>query len=186
MIDDADIKRVLADLEPEERAGGLRIIEAYVQGGRALARVADAMLNEGAVIPQAEALQAQANAELRARFITEYGAYTGDQVARLAGSRAENAAQYASRLKRHGEIVSVRWAGRVLYPRFQFTDDGRPVPVIAEVLRTFDGQLSEWQVVLWFVSANGHLDDRAPIKVMADDPGAVLQAAREEVAAVAE
>ena len=186
MITDRDVARVLSDLDADERAGGLRMIEAYVQGGRNLARVADAVMRPDAVIPSAEVLQAQANADLRAKFVASYGAYTGEELARLAGSRAGNAAQYASRLKRHGLIMSIRWAGRVLYPRFQFTDDGRPLPVVSEVLGIFDGQLSEWQTVFWFISGNGYLDDCAPVDLLQENSDAVLGAARQEIAAPVE
>lgn len=186
MIDDAEVQRVLADLDPAERAGGLRIIKAYADGGRALARVADAMVDPSAIVPPAAALQAQSNAELRVGFLSSDRPYTSEALARLVGSRAENAAQYASRFKRQGQIFSVKWGGRALYPRFQFSDEGRPKALIADVLRIFDGELSDWQTALWFVSANGFLDDRAPVDVMSDDPTALLDAAREEVGAVVE
>jgi hypothetical protein len=185
MIDGAEVAKVLAELDPAERAGGLRLIQAYAQGGRKLAHVAEAMIHPSTVVPAAEALQAQANAELRVRFLEDHGTYASEDLARLAGSRADNAAQHASRLKRQGRCFSVRWAGRVLYPRFQFTEDGRPYPAVAEVLRVFRGQLTEWQVAFWFVSGNGLLDDRAPVDLLGQQPAAVLEAARAEVAFVA-
>jgi hypothetical protein len=127
-------------------------------------------------------LQARRNAEARAALLREFGALTSTQVADLAGSRAANRAALANRWKQEGRIFSVNHRETILYPAFQFDPEGRPRPVIAEVIRTLGSKSMDWELALWFTTNIGWLDGRRPVDLLDSDAAAVAGAAESEAA----
>ena len=134
-----------------------------------------------AAVPSAPAvLQARRNALAREALLKEFGAYTSSEVADLAGSKASNKAALANRWKQEGRIFSVTHHGAIYYPGFQFGAEGRPLPVIAEVIRALARASSEWQLALWFLGSNGWLGGRRPVDLLEKEPAAVVNAAERE------
>ncbi|HYU31744.1 MAG TPA: hypothetical protein VEW48_06245 [Thermoanaerobaculia bacterium] len=166
--------RVLA---PEEPAG-------TVSHGAQMERMIEAMLPPlSTLLPSTvEALQARRNAEARASLVRDFGALTSTQVAELAGSRASNRAALANRWKQEGRIFSVNYEGATLYPAFQLDAEGRPWPVIAEVIRTLGSKSTDWELALWFTTNVGWLDGQRPVDLLESDPAAVAEAAESEAA----
>lgn len=131
-------------------------------------------------------LQARRNAAERASFLEQHGGLTAAEVSDLAGSSAHNRSALAARWRKEGLIFAVPHRGVLHYPVFQFGPEGRPLPVIADVLAVFEGQgLSAWEVALWFTTRTGWLGDRRPIDLLVDDSDLVREAARHEIAAIA-
>jgi hypothetical protein len=129
----------------------------------------------------AAVLQARRNSEARREFLEEFGALTSAEVADLAGSTAENRSALATRWRKEGRIFAVTLHEILLFPGFQFDDEGRPLEAIAHTLDALSArELSEWEVALWFTKRTGWLSDRRPVDVMRDDPDAVVEAARRE------
>jgi hypothetical protein len=127
-------------------------------------------------VPSAPAvLQARRNALAR-----EFGAFTSAEVAGLAGSKAANKAALANRWKQEGRIFSVTHHGTTYYPGFQFDGEGRPLPVIAEVIRRLGARSGEWELALWLTSPTGWLDGRRPVDLLESEPDEVAQAAERE------
>lgn len=122
------------------------------------------------------------NAAARIRFMETIPCLTSAQLADALGHGAKNKSQTASRWKAEGKAFSVPWRGREEYPAFQFRD-GRPLPVIAEVLARLPRGMTPWQKAFWFVSSNPWLDGKAPHAMLAEEE-AVVQAAEQEAAAV--
>ena len=123
--------------------------------------------------------QACRNVEFRAEFLRQYDALDAGQVDGRCRSKAAGTADLAGEWRNAGKIFGVERQGRVLHPAFQFDGDGRPKPVVAEVLQAL-GKRGPWQIASWFVTPNGWLsDDRCPVDVMDTDPDAVVNAARE-------
>jgi hypothetical protein len=131
----------------------------------------------------AEILQLRRNAEARRAFLAEYGTLTSKQVAELVGSRATNRAALANRWKAQGRIFGIEAGGRSLFPAFQFAQDGKARPVIAEVLAVFGPKAAGWQTALWFTGANGWLGAKRPVDLLESAPESVAAAARREAAA---
>ena len=109
---------------------------------------------------------ARQEARLRERVLRDFGAV-----------RASKRSHSAARWRRQGRVFAVRHGGYSWYLGFQFDDAGRPVPVVADVLRVLDGW-SPWQLALWFVGANPWLERRRPADVLGAAPDGVLRAAR--------
>lgn len=127
-------------------------------------------------------LQARRNAEARASLLREFGALRSLEVAELAGSRAANRAALANRWRQEGRIFSVSYQGTTLYPAFQFDAEGRPRPVVAEVIRTLGSKSADWELALWFTANIGWLDGQRPVDLLESDPAAVAEAAESEAA----
>jgi hypothetical protein len=49
---------------------------------------------------------------------------------------------------------------------------------LPEVVEELSGVFDDWELASWFVQPNCWLHDAAPVDVIADDPAAVLRAAR--------
>lgn len=145
-------------------------------------RLIEAMLPPlSALLPSKVAiLQARRNAEARAKLIQELGALTSTEVADLAGSKAVNRAALAHRWRQEGRIFSVNYEGATLFPAFQFDSEGRPRPIIAEVIRTLTDKTSDWGLALWFTAPNGWLDDQRPVDLLGSDPDSVVRAVERE------
>ena len=88
--------------------------------------------------------------------------YDADGVAHLlGGDRAPVSRQAVSKRK----LLALRTgSGRVVYPAFQFDEDGSVVSGVADVVKTLEPmQLSRWTLASWFVSPEPELDGLAPI-----------------------
>lgn len=157
-----------------------RLLQSWAEAGQTTERLIEAMLPASAVPSASAVLQARRNASARQALLEETGALSSAEVAALAGSKASNKAALANRWKQEGRIFSVTWLGAVLFPGFQFDDEGRPRPVVAEVLAVLETRRSEWEIALWFGNATGYLGGRRPLDLLESDPGAVAQAAGRE------
>jgi hypothetical protein len=79
------------------------------------------------------------------------------------------------------QIFCIESSGMVLYPAFQFTPDGRPKPLVAEILKLLMPIYSPWDVACWFWGSTGWLGGRSPFEVMDSAPALVLHAAEQEL-----
>jgi hypothetical protein len=137
-----------------------------------------------AAVPAAETSQLRRNAQARRAFLAEFDTLTSREVGDLVGSRATNQAALANRWKTEGRIFAVEAGGQTLFPAFQFSDDdGRPLPIVAEILVNLQPRFSGWQTALWFTGCNGWLGGKRPVDILKTDPAAVLEAVRQEAEA---
>ncbi len=160
-------------------AQAIEIVATLQRRGEQLDRTIDAML-PSAVPGKAAVLQARRNAEARSALCEEFGALSSSEVADLAGSKATNRAALANRWRKERRIFAVNHRGRALFVSFQFGPDGKPLPVIGEVLRTFGERNGGWQTALWFTATNGWLGGGRPVDLLASAPEKVAEAARRE------
>jgi hypothetical protein len=197
---DAANEGIVMVVQVKPSAGGdrqsLDALEAYVKSLQttlerlttqrlALDRLLEALTPEEGPPTPAAVLQVRRNAEVRKRLLDEFGAFTSAEVADLAGSTAENRSATANRWRQEQRIFGVRHHDTVYYPGFQFAGDGRPLPVVRDVLEVLSAhRLTDWEVALWFTAATSSLGDRRPVDLLSDDPDAVVEAARLEVAPV--
>lgn len=108
------------------------------------------------------------NAELRARYVREVPAYTAADIHELMhGTRLRNPSEPASRWRREKKVFAVRAGRNQLFPRFQFAD-GRPRPVIREIMKRLPDGMTPWQTAFWFWSGNGWLDGKSPADALGD------------------
>ncbi len=117
------------------------------------------------------------NAGLRAEYLSEVPVLKAAEVRTQSGLNPRNKSEPASRWKREGKLFAIRVRGIDLYPAFQF-EDGAPNPVIKKVLDALPGDMSPWQIALWFASGNGWLDGKEPQECLARPDDVVLAARR--------
>jgi hypothetical protein len=153
------------------------LVGRLAEAGVSVERMIESMLPASAVPTEAAVLQARRNASARQALLDEFGALSSSDVAELAGSKAGNKAALANRWKQEGRILSVSLHGATCFPGFQFDEHGRPLPVIAEVLKALRPASSDWQIALWLASRTGWLGDRRPVDLLASEPEAVARAA---------
>jgi hypothetical protein len=168
-------------------------VAAKLAGGEALARllasrleavageaererqVLDALLPPVEVLADAATTQLMWNARARAEALAEFGAFTAAQLAELRGVDTTNPHSTVSRWLHEKRVFAVDSSSGRLFPAFQF-EDGRPRPIIGDVLAALAGQLRGWELLLWFTASNGHLEAR-PVDRLASDPEGVVAAA---------
>jgi hypothetical protein len=121
--------------------------------------------------------EARRQAHLRERIMSDFGAWSAAEVASLAGSTAANRFQLAHKWNKEGRIFRVPYHGVWLYLGFQFDENGRPLPVVADVLRAL-APSRPWELAEWFVLGNGCLGRERPVDLLVKDPVAVVSAAR--------
>jgi len=145
------------------------------QGERVLQSLVD---DEGTrVLDQARVLQLHHQAEARADFLRRFETLTSSEIAALSRSTARNTSALANRWKAEGRIFAVTVGRTDRFPAFQFGDDGKPLPAVGEVIGTFAGE-SDWVLALWFAAPSGWLGGATPASVLAENPAAVVAAAR--------
>ena len=121
--------------------------------------------------------QVQRNAEAQAELADEFGLLSSSDVAKLAGSIASNRAATANRWSSARRVFTVDVEGSQRFPGLQFDENGRPLPVIADVLAAVGDRLTGWELALWFTSSNDWLGELRPVDVLDSDPELVVEAA---------
>jgi len=143
---------------------------------RQLEGLTESMTPALAMPTEAGAVLSQRNARRRAELLTEFGALTGEQIAEER-SKANNRHALAARWRKDGRIFGVSYRGKIVYPAFQFDDDGRVRPAVADVLAALPrDRMTAWEVALWWTAGNGWLGGRRPVDVL-DRPAALHEAA---------
>lgn len=135
---------------------------------------------EQGVLSEPRVLQLRRQAEARQQFLNEFPTLGSRQVAELGGSTARNTAALASRWKAAGKVFALPLRGADRFPAFQFGEDGRPLPVIGQLIEVF-GPDKPWAIALWLASHSGWLDGARPVDLLQRRPEAVLAAARHAV-----
>jgi hypothetical protein len=118
------------------------------------------------------------NARLRADFLREVDLLDSAAVHRRSGHSGRNTAQTAAVWRRAGRIFGVPHQGRLLFPAFQFDADGRPLPLVKEVLAALPEALTPWQTAFWFMAPDPWLDGAPPRDALLRGDPAVVEAAR--------
>ena len=122
--------------------------------------------------------------EIREGFLREHRSVTAPELAELTGSGSRNPSSRAHEWMRAGKIFAVHDGRSARYPLFQIDEKGgMPRPEIRDAIAHLREQLSDWQIGLWFVTANAWTGDwRRPIDLLGREAERVIDAARHEVA----
>jgi hypothetical protein len=78
------------------------------------------------------------------------------------------------------ECFSIQKDGHDLYPRYAFGDDFRPLPAMAEIMKTFQGW-DAMRMAGWFESTSSYLQGRRPRELIESDPDLVVSAVKDAV-----
>jgi hypothetical protein len=120
--------------------------------------------------------QVSRNVAVREQFLRDYDAYSPQDL--FPGDAASADAQ-ADRLLFERQAFALDRGDETLFPRFQFDDAKRPLPVVAEVLRAFGeaDPVGRWELALWFTTASPALEGGRPADRMRKEPARVVEAA---------
>ena len=189
---DLDVKVSLEGLDEYEVSNVTRVLTQHLRSLVAAARQENSeeritQLLRATAPPDplgaVELKVAEMSADLRREFLDQVPLRTSAQVHEHAGFPGGNPSQTVHRWRKQGKIFSVNHGGREWYPAFQFGADGRPLPLIAEILAILrrDAERTEWDNALWFAGDSGWLDGQRPIDRLDSDPESVKRAAEQEV-----
>lgn len=106
---------------------------------------------------------------------------TSREVGARARPDAANKHSPASRWLDQGRIFAIEHSGQKVFPDYAFDPLGQPIPQVREVLTILHGY-PPFRLASWFESSSSRLGGRKPRELLADDPGAVIAAARAHIA----
>ncbi len=178
--EDGDVSQAITVSGSPAFLSAVRVfLEHVAREGQQTASVLSALAPdpERGLITTERLAQIHQQVEARNAFLDAVPMLTSAMIGDWGGSAAKNASAMASRWKSARRIFAVSSGRTDLYPAFQFDEDGKPRPAIAEVLRQFVGE-SEWANALWWTAPSGWLGGRQPFRVLDTDPDAVIDAAR--------
>lgn len=90
-----------------------------------------------------------------------------------------NPAAALAKYREQKRVFAVREGRIYLYPRFQFDTYGAPLPAMAQLLEVIPGDAQGWPLLSWLDASNRRLGGRRPREVIAQEPTAVVEAARD-------
>jgi small subunit ribosomal protein S3 len=143
-------------------------------------RMIASMIPPSTVPLPAQVLQARRNAEARESLLREFGALKSTDIGEVAGSKATNRAALAHKWKSDHRIFSVTHGNGTYFPGFQFTGEGQPLRVIADILAILGPVRTDWELALWFTRSNGWLGGQRPVDLLLKLPEQIVEAARHE------
>jgi len=83
-------------------------------------------------------------------------------------------------MKQDRRLFGVKYRGEVLYPLFQFAENGSPKFEMAMVLSILPRDEYGWAAAFWFFQSTALLDGKSPANVYVQDAVAVIRAARSD------
>jgi len=119
------------------------------------------------------------HAQFRIRLLRDYGAFRAADLADHNQSAAANRSQLAYQWRRERRIFAVTFCRERRYLKFQFDEDGQPLPVIGRVLEALHGW-PEWDIAAWFVTPNDLLGRAQPVALLTTAAVDVAVAADED------
>ena len=95
----------------------------------------------------------------------------------LADVHAEN---WAAEQRRDKQLFGVRFHGQYLHPEFQFGATGSVLPKLPALISFLPSTDSNWTAAFWLFQPHGRFAGQRPVDVFAENPDAVVSAARED------
>ena len=81
--------------------------------------------------------------------------------------------------RKQGHLFAVRVGNDYFYPRFQFSSDARPLPVIADLLSIVPEDARGWALLSWLEAPSTLLSGSKPSDVLTENPSEAIRAAAE-------
>jgi hypothetical protein len=84
---------------------------------------------------------------------------TSEDINGLQASPPRNESLPASDWKRRGRVFAVSYDGQNYFPRYQFDDAYRPLPIIRDILQQLGEVADAWKIAAWFHYPSGWIAD---------------------------
>lgn len=150
-----------------------------------LERIVDAFVPEVSA-PEHLMVEARMAGEARAAVIESADWLTAAQLSEVAGFGGQNPSAQPNKWKKEKRIFAIRQGGGDLFPGYALNPETgyRPVAGLAPILKLLASEMDEWEIAIWFASANSFLGGKMPKDVLLSQPERVLAAAEDEMAGV--
>lgn len=108
------------------------------------------------------------------------GVVSGDDLAAILRDHHPQPISVVARWLVRRSILSFGWRGQTLIPLFQFERASMcPRTEVLAIIRELHDAFNDWEVALWFATANAWLENSArPVTTIDSDAQAVLRAAQ--------
>lgn len=118
------------------------------------------------LVPSASQRQVQRTAALRQKLLTEHGAETHETLAQIRDSQPSSVRAWVTRAREQGELLTVKFKGRVLIPKVQLDKDGNLDPAVSALVRPLlEADLDGWSLWTWLTHPTGHLSGEIPAEL---------------------
>lgn len=186
-----ELAKALEIIDAQDNGDDL-LIEVLARRSPALAPALDAVVNAqrslNALRPALASLPVAATPELAQGAMAtenawrsmeqEFGLLSAQEASRSLGSRAKGRSTLAHDRRENGQLLGVRRGNAVLYPGFQFDQNGDVHHVIPALLRLArQARRSDEDLAQWICLPSGYLDGDRPVDRL-QDTDAVLAAAQ--------
>lgn len=104
----------------------------------------------------------------------------------LAGFSGTNSSTHPNRWKKAGQIFAINYKGNDFFPFYALdpSQGFKPAKALKPILEVLRETKDDWEIALWFASANSGLNDERPQDLLLSSPDMVLDAARDEVVGI--
>jgi len=123
------------------------------------------------------------NAKLHAQYLSEHQCYSASELKKLVSEGSSDGQDCVSIWKENRSIFSIYDNDLELFPMFQF-HNGKPLEIIRRILSEMPSDMSDWEIALWFASANGYIENEQPPQdslELEEDLNAAVKALSEEI-----
>ena len=112
---------------------------------------------------------------------------TAAEIAELAGLSTRNPSAQPNKWKKQGQIFAINHGGVDYFPGYGLDREAgfRPVKALARIIAILADHKDAWGMAYWFRSDNSLLTGRRPQDLLASAPDLVIEAAMDEVRAIA-
>ena len=119
--------------------------------------------------------------QLRTHVFNSAKWLTAQELSAGAGFTGKNKSAQPNKWKKDCKIFAVSRDGKDYFPAYAVGDDGKPLPVMKEIIPILTQRKTPLAVATWFASVNGWLSGNTPMSVLTTRPTDVVEAARMEI-----
>lgn len=119
--------------------------------------------------------------QLRTHVFNSAQWLTAQELSAAAGFTGKNTSAQPNKWKKDCKIFAVSRDGKDYFPAYAVGDDGKPLPVMKEIIPMLTQRKTPLAIATWFASVNGWLGGNTPMSVLTTRPKDVVEAARMEI-----
>lgn len=119
--------------------------------------------------------------KLRTKVFESAHWFTAQELSENAGYTGKNPSTQPNKWKKDNKIFAVSRNGKDFFPAYALGDDGKPLPVMKDILIIMTPHKSSLGIATWFACVNSWLGGKMPMSELSTRPNDVVNAALMEI-----